>query len=146
MVIASQAVLDDLKIGFSLLFGSLLTQYKTDNSLSATIRRILNQGGVLESLSFELVAEQLHMTTQTIRRRLKEEGNSFQEIKDSLRRDTAIYHLVKTDTPINDIVELLGFSEPSVFNRTFKKWTGLTPGAYRDKNSVPEDITIKPYW
>ena len=67
----------------------------------------------------------------TLRRHLREEGSSFQELKDHLRRDLAIYHLGRDELAIQDIAEQLGFSEPSAFHRAFKKWTGLTPGAYR---------------
>ncbi len=77
------------------------------------------------------MARQLHMSPQTLRRHLSEEGSSFQELKDHLRRDLAIYHLGRSDLSIQDIAEQLGFSEPSAFHRAFKKWTGLTPGAYR---------------
>ena len=122
---------------------SLLTQFRSDDSLTAQVKRLLlqkhteEQGGAtveIENLSFEDVSERLHTTTHTLRRRLKEEGNSFQEIKDSLRRDKAIRLLERPDLSVHEIAEALGFSEPAAFNRAFKKWTGATPGAYRDKN------------
>jgi AraC-like DNA-binding protein len=77
------------------------------------------------------VAHRLHSSPQTLRRHLREEGSSFQELKDHLRRDLAIYHLGRDELSIQAITEQLGFSEPSAFHRAFKKWTGLTPGAYR---------------
>ena len=86
----------------------------------------------IENMSFELVSSELNMTTHTLRRRLKDEGNSFQEIKDSIRRDRAMVLLDKPTLVLHDIAAQLGFSEPAAFNRAFKKWTGLTPGQYRE--------------
>jgi AraC-like DNA-binding protein len=43
----------------------------------------------------------------------------------------AIYYLSRPDLAINDIAFRVGFTEPSTFHRAFKKWTGVTPGAYR---------------
>src|SRR5690606_24299371 len=81
---------------------------------------------------FDWIAQELHTSPQTLRRRLKQESTSFQEIKDLLRRDMAIYYLSHQELPINDIAERVGFTEPSTFHRAFKKWTGVTPGAWRE--------------
>lgn len=114
----------------------LLTQFRADTSLTAQIKRLLlHRQGIkteLDNMNFEGVSEALDMTPHTLRRRLKEEGNSFQQIKDSLRCDRAIQLLSHLQMPISDIAIELGFSESAAFNRAFKKWTGLTPGVFRE--------------
>lgn len=80
------------------------------------------------------VAERLHMTTPTLHRRLREEGTSFQQLKDHTRRDAAIDYLMNGDYTTLQLSELMGFSDSSTFHRAFKKWTGLTPSEYRDQN------------
>jgi AraC-like DNA-binding protein len=100
--------------------------------LTARIRALLGKDFTQEFPEFEDVAARLGMTPQTLRRRLKEEDNSYQAIKDQLRRDAAIYYLTRPQLGIADIAQMMGFSEPSTFHRAFKKWTGLTPGEYRN--------------
>jgi AraC-like DNA-binding protein len=116
---------------------NLLNHYQKDDSLSGKIRRLLHsqlsqQALSQDSLNLEDTAKHLHLTSQTLRRRLREEGNAFQDIKDSVRKDIARHHLLRSDASINDIAGLMGFSEASVFHRAFKKWTGYTPGLYRE--------------
>jgi len=105
-------------------------------SINAQIRRILENNLEPEMPDFEYVAFQLNTSTQTLRRRLKDENTSFQAIKDQVRRDLAIYFLSDNKLSINEIALKVGFTEPSTFHRAFKKWTGVTPGDYRlDKYS-----------
>jgi AraC-like DNA-binding protein len=73
----------------------------------------------------------MNMTPATLRRRLHEDGTSFQAIKDQLRRDLAISHLSHSKRSTMDIGLELGFSERSAFHRAFKKWTGASPGEFR---------------
>jgi AraC-like DNA-binding protein len=108
----------------------LLARPDGGDSLISQIRRQLGRD-CSRWPDLEAVARQLNMSPQTLRRHLSEEGSSFQQLKDQLRRDLAIYHLARCALSIQDIAEQLGFSEPSAFHRAFKKWTGLTPGAYR---------------
>ena len=105
-----------------------------DNSLTARIRTLIGTDFRHEFPDFESVAKTMNTTPQTLRRHLKGEGTSYQEIKDNMRRDAAIYYLNRSHNTINEIAELMGFSEPSTFHRAFKKWTGLTPGAYRQNS------------
>lgn len=114
--------------------GNLLRFPDKNNTLTAQIRAIIGTDFRHDFPDFETVAQQLNTTPQTLRRHLKEENTSYQEIKDKLRRDAAIYYLRRPNLSINDITELMGFSEPSTFHRAFKKWTGVTPGVYRQEN------------
>ncbi|PTL85703.1 AraC family transcriptional regulator [Vitiosangium sp. GDMCC 1.1324] len=77
------------------------------------------------------VAARLRISTRTLQRRLGEEGSSFQELVDTLRRELALRHLADERTAIAEVAFLLGFSEPRAFHRAFKRWTGQTPGEYR---------------
>jgi AraC-like DNA-binding protein len=76
------------------------------------------------------MASQLHVTPQTLHRSLKREGTSYQRIKDSIRRDIAVTRLVKDRMPVNQVAEIVGFSEARSFTRAFKNWTGLSPREY----------------
>jgi AraC-like DNA-binding protein len=110
---------------------NILVKYKNGSSLSARIRRRLRQLPPAEVPDFETLAAQLNMTPATMRRRLHEEGASYQEIKDQLRRDLAIGYLSHSDRSVMDIALELGFSERSAFHRAFRKWTGASPGEFR---------------
>ena len=110
---------------------SILVKYKNGSSLTAKIRRRLRQFLPGEVPDFESLAEELNMTAATMRRRLHEEGESYQSIKDQLRRDLAIGYLSHSSRSVMDIALELGFSERSAFHRAFRKWTGASPGEFR---------------
>ncbi len=110
---------------------SILIKYKNGSSLAARVRRRLRQCLPGEVPVFEKLAEDLSMTPATVRRRLHEEGESYQSIKDQLRRDLAIGYLSHSKRSVMEIALELGFSERSAFHRAFRKWTGASPGEFR---------------
>jgi len=79
----------------------------------------------------DMIAKKLAISTRSLQIKLQEEGTTYSEILVQIRKDTAIYYLKNKDISITEISYLLGFSEPSVFHRTFKKWTNLPPRQFR---------------
>ena len=110
---------------------NFLVKYKNSTSLSAKIRRRLREMPPAAWPDFATLAQQLHSSAATLRRRLDEEGESYRSIMDELRRDLAISLLSETQQSITEIAGELGFAESSAFHRAFKKWTGIRPGEYR---------------
>ena len=110
---------------------NLLVKYRDKTSVTERIRRLLRSHLRGELPSLDEVSRVLGLTPQTLRRRLHEEGQGFQSLKDHLRRDAAIEYLAHPDMTLLDIADQLGFSEASTFHRAFKKWTGVAPGEYR---------------
>jgi AraC-like DNA-binding protein len=110
---------------------NILVKYKNGSSLAARTRRRLRQCLPGDLPEFEAWAAEMNMTPATMRRRLHDEGASYQSIKDQLRRDLAIRYLSQSDRSAMDIGLELGFSERSTFHRAFKKWTGASPGEFR---------------
>jgi len=110
----------------------LMTIPGDDRSLRNRITKlIVMQSPALLSLpGIGEIASELHVTPQTLHRRLKREGTSYQHIKNSIRRDIAVTRLVKDRMPVNQVAEIVGFSEARSFTRAFKNWTGLSPREY----------------
>ncbi|MDM0011728.1 AraC family transcriptional regulator [Variovorax sp. J22P168] len=81
----------------------------------------------------EQMAEQLHLSTRTLHRRLVDAGTSYQQIIDGLRERLAIEFLERTDLSVQEIAERSGYSDVSNFRKAFRKWTGLTPAHFRDR-------------
>ncbi len=87
--------------------------------------------------TIETVAGKMALGIRTLQRKLRDEGLSFNELLTNVRKELAIQHLSHQQLSITEISYLLGFSEPSVFHRSFKKWTGQTPKDFRHTNNSP---------
>lgn len=79
----------------------------------------------------EQVAAHLNLSVRTFQRKLSEEGHSYSELVDELKKEFALGYLKDQELTINEIAYLLSYADGSAFIRTFKKWTGMTPGDYR---------------
>ena len=79
----------------------------------------------------ESVACELHMSGRTLRRALRAEGITFQEICDELRHDLSRQYLRGSQLSLEEIASLVGFTESTNFRRAFKRWEGIPPARYR---------------
>ena len=59
------------------------------------------------------------------------EGATFQKKLDEIRMYHALQHLLLTDTPVEDIAPLVGYTSTSGFFVAFKRTFGISPAAYR---------------
>ena len=104
----------------------------SDSTLEAQIERIIGQRHPdrLVFAPIHEMAKELGISSQTLHRRLKESATSYQKIKDNLRREVAIQKLVNERLSVEQVADIVGFTESRSFTRAFKHWTGLTPRAY----------------
>jgi len=102
------------------------------DTCSAQVMRILEESSNVKESDLEAIANRLHMTSRTLRRKLTQEGSGFQQLKDNVRRDQAIGFFEDTSLTMSEIGRRLGFTEPATFTRAFKKWTGVSPSDYRN--------------
>jgi AraC-like DNA-binding protein len=81
-----------------------------------------------------VIARELRMSPRTLKRKLAEHGTTFSTIRDEMRRQRALLLLDNRALSISEIAAKLGYSELPNFTRAFRKWTGVTPIAYRDRS------------
>ncbi len=79
------------------------------------------------NVSIDRVAGELAISRQTLYRKLKAEGTSFEKLLDELRHTLALQYLGGRKVSVNETAYLLGFSDPASFSRAFKRWTGMSP-------------------
>lgn len=81
--------------------------------------------------SLQTVASNLGISQRSIQRLLAEEGTSFRQMTEEIRRSAAGRYLRETNLPMKEIAFLLGFSEISTFSRAVKSWYGQPPKEIR---------------
>lgn len=114
----------------------LMSSPDADRSMVSRVRTMIKGDVAGNFPEFNAIAQALNLTTATLRRRLRAEGSSYQQLKDDIRRDTAIYHLGRGKLNMDQVAEYVGFAEPTSFFRAFKRWTGVTPRAYISKTTA----------
>ena len=109
----------------------LLRAGPTFPELETTVRRGIAELLPLQKAKADLVAKDMGISERSLQRKLAADGTSFSEIYDNLRRDLAYQYLQETDESIAHIAFILGYSNQSSFNSSFKRLTGTTPGEVR---------------
>ena len=104
---------------------------EADPAVASRVRAVLIEQAGRSEPSAQAVARELGMSPRTLARRLAAEGTSFREVLDRLRQEAAVALLREGRMGIGEIAFLLGYSEPAAFHRSFKRWTGKTPLAWR---------------
>lgn len=118
----------------------LLVTVGDDQTLKSQVVALFGKDFSRELPGAEEVAASLNMSVSTLRRRLQDEATSFQRIKDECRKEAAVTYMNSPQLTINEVARLMGFDEPSAFFRSFKKWTGMTPGDYRRSDQYQQQL------
>ncbi|MGK0444763.1 MAG: AraC-like DNA-binding protein [Bermanella sp.] len=145
-IVFDQAILSLPLMGYSpdLLkvltgYADLLVSKKHKNAASEVITQYIIESLATKVPSLEDVAAFLGVSSRSLQRKFKLQGTNFKSIVDDVRKEYAFSYLLQTNYKMSYIAEVLGFSEQSVFQRAFKRWTGVTPGEYRDRHGIPKD-------
>lgn len=131
LALAPRRTVQDLQRFLAEAPGNILVKYRDPDSLAQRIRHDLRLRDPAGWPDAERLALGLCMSASTLRRRLAEEGQSYQGIKDSVRRELAIAWLAEKQMGLGAIAERLGFADTSSFYKAFRKWFGCNPGHYR---------------
>jgi AraC-like DNA-binding protein len=112
---------------------TLEEEIEKNNLFQDKVRKIVLRHLEFGSVSLELIAKELNVSSRTIYRKLKNENTFYKQLLSEVRKELAHDYLKEGSFSINDISSKLGFSESSAFNRAFKRWFATNPSQYRQQ-------------
>jgi len=104
--------------------------------LHTRIYNYLLTNSYLYALSQDAVAANFNISPRNLQRRLKEEGVTYLQIVESVRKTLAMHYLRQETYQVREVAAILGYNEQSAFVRAFRRWTGLTPTLYRQQQAA----------
>ena len=123
---------DDVHQALEALAERRLLRITQRTPYSVRIRELLVREGAPQRSDMLTVARALGMSTRSLRRRLASEGKSFNEVQSEALASMAKHLLQARRLTIQETAYEMGFSDARAFHRAFKRWTGMTPNAFRE--------------
>jgi AraC-like DNA-binding protein len=115
-------------------YGQALLKQSTNDDFLSDMRKVIADGFTRGDVRLQATARKLALSGRSLQRELKTRGTSYRDELDEFRRNLALDLLSRAG--IQQVVNLLQFSEMSSFHRAFRRWTGKTPREYlRDRPS-----------
>lgn len=102
-----------------------------ESDVTSNVRRILLDLLPQGEASADEVARRLHMSRRSLQRHLTEEGHTFRHLANETRKALAIEYIRDGRHSLIEVAFRLGFSDQSAFSKAFRRWTGMSPGAFR---------------
>ena len=129
LALAPRYVFGVLRAHADTLLEELENSKTTRGRVESALMPILHTGDA----SMDKIAGRMGLSRQTLLRKLKAEGTTFEKVLDELRHRLALDYLRGRKVSVNETAYLVGFSEPAAFSRAFKRWTGSSPRDVRMK-------------
>jgi len=105
-----------------------------EDSFMELVRGAIQQRLTGKRPSIEETADDLHMSSRTLQRRLQDSGWSFQRVLDDARRQLARYYLSNSVLELGEAAYLLGYEDANSFARAFRGWEGIPPKHWRENH------------
>jgi len=105
----------------------LLEKLEKSKSLRSQVEALLTPALQSGDIRMEAIAKQLGVSRQTLFRKLRSEGVTFENVLDDLRKRISLDYLNTKKMSVSQTAHLVGFSDPAAFSRAFKRWTGSSP-------------------
>jgi AraC-like DNA-binding protein len=109
----------------------LLEKLDRSTSMRGRVESLLIPALHTGHANMDMIAGKLALSRQTLFRKLKAEGVTFEKVLDELRHRLALHYLSEKKTSVHEAAYLVGFSDPGAFSRAFKRWTGSSPRRMR---------------
>jgi AraC-like DNA-binding protein len=104
---------------------------KAAADLATQVRHMIRHQLHYEGPTMAAVAGELGLHPRTLRRRLADEGETFEHLRDTVRFAVSRELIELTGIPISEVADFLGFSSLAVFSRAFRRWSGASPSDWR---------------
>ncbi|MCP1242645.1 helix-turn-helix domain-containing protein [Acetobacter lambici] len=104
--------------------------------LKEQIASIIRAGLAERCCTLSDIAQSMNMPAWTLQRRLAQVNLSFGALLEEVRYAEACRHLSQSGSDMGEIAMALGYTETSAFSRAFRKWSGLSPRAWREEHLI----------
>jgi len=114
---------------------AILTKTEEKDPITSYVTDYL-YNNLREDINLDLIADKLKITPGYLSSYFKEKtGTNFSDYLNDLRVSRAKELLMNAELRIQDVAGLIGYQNVNSFIRMFKRYSGITPGEYRKRNT-----------